>query len=456
MKKYVLFSVLLLLAAWFIVSGSSCPPVIEEATTTTATVTTTTTTTAATTTTTTTTITTTTATVSAFGCGGGANTGTVSGTVTDFYTGAAISNVAVLVGTQETTTDSSGNYSVSNVSAGTVEVSVAKSGYGVITMKVNAATVNFMLIPTAYAKGSLHGSLKNAAGDLVSGMVNISNGKKTAYASYQGTGYYFCNSAPVGDLIVTLDKGGSGTATTAAYATVTLAEGGSEEANLAYAAPAQCGTLAGSINMPSGYFGPLACNYIINKNPGIFNLLQGICYLGYADVSGSSYSLSHPATGDDRVFATFALGVVTGESLCTPEGYSIGVSLASVNAGENKTHDFDLPEILTSTAPADQASGVGTTPTFSWSCPWSSGATGYVVVLSGGGSSGLAWLGFSNDNSITYPSFSGTVGNLQSGTTYQWYPVAGKIAGVSSLNSIDFTNFPIESFSSGKTRSFTP
>lgn len=83
-----------------------------------------------------------------------AATGNITGTVTNSVTGAAISGATVAVtGGPSTTTNTSGVYNITGLSAGTYTVTVSKSGYTAksasVTVTAGATTTkNFALVPT--------------------------------------------------------------------------------------------------------------------------------------------------------------------------------------------------------------------------------------------------------------------------------------------------------------------
>src|SRR6185436_7392105 len=57
------------------------------------------------------------------------NSATLQGTVTDSATGNAIGGAAVTIGTNSTTTNSSGQYTIGSLAAGTYDVTASASGY---------------------------------------------------------------------------------------------------------------------------------------------------------------------------------------------------------------------------------------------------------------------------------------------------------------------------------------
>ena len=76
------------------------------------------------------------------GGGGGPNTATVSGTVKDINTGQGIPGVRVTIAGHTDTTNSSGEYAISDVPLGKQAITVSKSGYriaGSLPSTINVA-----------------------------------------------------------------------------------------------------------------------------------------------------------------------------------------------------------------------------------------------------------------------------------------------------------------------------
>jgi len=104
-------------------------------------------------------------------------TGTLQGNVTDASTSAAISGATVtIVGGASTTTDPSGFYQFTNVTAGTYSVTAAKTGYntgtntGIVVSVGVTTTSNFALTPnpitsTGFLSPSANAAVTTSAGD---------------------------------------------------------------------------------------------------------------------------------------------------------------------------------------------------------------------------------------------------------------------------------------------------
>lgn len=139
--------------------------------------------------------------------------GTISGTVKDSVTNAAISGVLVQVNGQPTkkaTTSSSGTYSIKSVSAGAVTLNASKSGY--VTQNTGSITVPASGTVTAplillVKKGTLSGRVVQPPWIVnISGVtVTASPGGTTATTSYNGT---FSLSLEPGTYTLSLAKSG--------------------------------------------------------------------------------------------------------------------------------------------------------------------------------------------------------------------------------------------------------
>ena len=82
-----------------------------------------------------------------------ATTGNISGTVTNRSNGSPAAGATVAVGSQYTTTDSNGNYTLSNITSGNESVTISCSSYRtqtrVVTVPQNSTgTANFTLVPS--------------------------------------------------------------------------------------------------------------------------------------------------------------------------------------------------------------------------------------------------------------------------------------------------------------------
>ncbi len=124
--------------------------------------------------------------------------GSIKGQVTN-TSGQALAGATVAYGGASTTSDSSGNYTLSNVPAGTVQVTASLSGYQTATQNVTvtagqATTANFTLAQATTA--TVTGTVKNiSTGALIVGAtVSYSGGSATTNSS----GVYSLSNVPGG------------------------------------------------------------------------------------------------------------------------------------------------------------------------------------------------------------------------------------------------------------------
>ena len=143
--------------------------------------------------------------------------GTISGKVSNISTGAALSGATVSYSGGSTTSDTSGNYTLSNVAPATYNVTASRSGYIAETKSVTvsagtAATLNF---PMATG-GKVAGTVTNSSGAAISGAaVQITGGAvpTTVNVTTSSTGAYNSNWIPIGSYTVTVSKSGFTTQT---------------------------------------------------------------------------------------------------------------------------------------------------------------------------------------------------------------------------------------------------
>jgi galactose oxidase-like protein/carboxypeptidase family protein/glyoxal oxidase-like protein/Kelch motif protein len=138
--------------------------------------------------------------------------GAIAGKVTNASTGAGVSGATVSYSGSSTTTDTYGNYKLSNVAPGTYAVTAAKSGLGNSTQTVTVTsgtttTANFKLA----ASGKIAGTVKNASGVVISGATVTFKGgviATTKSVTTSSTGTYLSGWIPVGSYTVTVSKSG--------------------------------------------------------------------------------------------------------------------------------------------------------------------------------------------------------------------------------------------------------
>ena len=139
-------------------------------------------------------------------------TGSITGKVTNISTGGAVSAAAVSYSGGSTTTDTSGNYTLNGVPAGTVSLTVTHTGYRTRTVSVTvnggATTTANIAISTS---GKLAGVVKTTAGVAISGAtVTISGGgiATTVSTTTNPTGNYATTWIPVGTYTITVSSSG--------------------------------------------------------------------------------------------------------------------------------------------------------------------------------------------------------------------------------------------------------
>jgi photosystem II stability/assembly factor-like uncharacterized protein len=142
----------------------------------------------------------------------GGGTGTLSGTVVNISTNAAISGATVSFSGGSTTTNSSGFYQFTNVAAGTYNVTASHTGFFSSTQSATVTagattTLNFKLA----TGGKLAGTVKNSSGAAISGAtVKISGGSVATSVTLttSSTGAYATNFIPVGTYTITVSAPG--------------------------------------------------------------------------------------------------------------------------------------------------------------------------------------------------------------------------------------------------------
>jgi hypothetical protein len=148
--------------------------------------------------------------------------GTLSGTVKSAIDGRALAGATVTAAGRSTITNTNGAYSFADVSAGTYQVTAAKSGWlqnsTTATVGGGTTTANLALATS----GRVSGTVKTASGAAVSGAtVKITGGviANTTSVTTNSSGAYGSAWIPVGGYTVTVSK--SGLTTRTGLATVT-------------------------------------------------------------------------------------------------------------------------------------------------------------------------------------------------------------------------------------------
>ena len=174
-----------------------------------------------------------------------AATGTASGKVTNAATGAAISGAKVSYGSAMATTNVNGNYTLSNLPAGSVQLTASASGFlnTVQTVNITAGgttTANFVLITVT---GTIAGRVTNASTG--AGLQGVTVSYTGGSAITDAGGNYKLNSVSPGTYTLTASKSGWVSASTSA----TVVSGGTATANIKIATG---GKIAGKVTNRSG------------------------------------------------------------------------------------------------------------------------------------------------------------------------------------------------------------
>ncbi len=173
-------------------------------------------------------------------------TGTVTGTVTNVNTKAAISGAAVSGGGQTTTTASDGTYTLANVPAGTaVTIMASANGYQnaqqTITLSSGGnSTANFALTPIT--TGTVSGGVfRTSDGTAIAGATVSGGGVSTTTGA---SGAYTLNNVPIGTVSVTASATGFQSSTMS----VSVSAGATTTANFSLvAASTGSGTVTGAV-----------------------------------------------------------------------------------------------------------------------------------------------------------------------------------------------------------------
>ncbi len=181
-----------------------------------------------------------------FGATTATSPGSISGVVGDSSSGTGLANASVSYSGGATTCDANGNYTLSNVPAGTVTVTASATGYQpssqslTVTSGANSAA-NFQL--TKASTGNITGTVTNAStGGAVSGVTVSTAGLSTLTDT---SGNYTLANLVVGSYSVTATKSGWGTQTKTASVTA----GTNTTLNFALAAS---GEIKGTITTSTG------------------------------------------------------------------------------------------------------------------------------------------------------------------------------------------------------------
>jgi hypothetical protein len=177
--------------------------------------------------------------------------GSITGTVTNSSGGAALSGATVSWSGGSTTTNSAGTYTLSNVTAGTVQLAVSASGFASQTQSVSVtggatATENFALsVPPAPA--TVTGTVTNSSGGaaLSGATVGWSGGSTTT----SSTGAYTLSNVTAGTVQFVVSASGF----TSQTQSIVIAAGATATENFALTAVPATGTITGQVtNISNG------------------------------------------------------------------------------------------------------------------------------------------------------------------------------------------------------------
>ncbi|HEY6908721.1 MAG TPA: carboxypeptidase regulatory-like domain-containing protein [Myxococcales bacterium] len=162
-------------------------------------------------------------------CGTGGTTGTIQGVVSNVQTGAAISGATVSWSGGSAVSDAAGNYTLANVTAGSVTITGSATGYlarnYTVTVTAGSTTAQNVQLSTS---GKIVGNVTGNGAALSGATVAISGGQIATSQSVQtdATGHYDEGWVPIGSYTVTCSASGFGsqsqTATVATGATTTV------------------------------------------------------------------------------------------------------------------------------------------------------------------------------------------------------------------------------------------
>lgn len=149
--------------------------------------------------------------------------GTVTGKVTNVSTGGVLSGATVKWSGGSTTTSTTGSYTLTGVTAGSVSVTATRTGYlaRTLAVTVTGGATSTLNIPLATA-GKISVKVTAPGGALVSGAtVTIKGGviATTVTGSTSSTGVFTTAFIPIGSYIVTISKTGHTTQTKSATVT---------------------------------------------------------------------------------------------------------------------------------------------------------------------------------------------------------------------------------------------
>ncbi|HTK96102.1 MAG TPA: carboxypeptidase regulatory-like domain-containing protein [Terriglobales bacterium] len=249
-----------------------------------------------------------------FGSTGG-NPGSISGVVSNASTGSGIANASVSYYGGSTTCDANGNYTLSNVPAGSVTVTAGATGYQsssqtlTVTAGANSAQ-NFQL--TQLSTGGIVGRVTNISNGAAVASVTVTAGGATTLTDTSGN--YTLANLPVGNYSVTATKSGWGTQTRTASVTA----GANTTVNFQLATS---GVIKGTLTDASG---ALIAGATVNITGGVI---------------ATNKNVTSSSTG---VYSSGWIPVGSYTVTVTKSGYTTQQKTASVTTGATTTLNFTL------------------------------------------------------------------------------------------------------------------
>jgi hypothetical protein len=250
----------------------------------------------------------------------GSSPATITGTVTNISNGMVLSGATVKWNAMAVSSNSSGVYTMSNVTNGTQTVTASATGYLPVSSTINVSggtsTLNFQL-STA---GILNITVVNSSGAAVSGApVTISGGiiPTTLNGTTNNSGVWSSNWIPVGTYTIV-----SGTGS----ASATVNSGQTTNATVTHGGAATTGTITGTVTNSSG--------------TALSDVSVSAGLVAATTASNGSYSLANVTAGAQTVTASLS-------------GYQTASQSVNVTAGGTATANFNL-------APATSSPGTVT------------------------------------------------------------------------------------------------
>lgn len=398
--------------------------------------------------------------------GGNPNTGTISGYVYDnstanydtrTYTGTPDAKVLVTTTnfSKETTTNSSGYYSLTGLPSGQINITVFKNGYYTTTLITDRSTATFLLspysgsYPSSAGGGTISGTITGLPSD-TSYVYCYARGKNKSSSSITftaTTGAYTISNAPDdGEIYVNVYYYSDSGATIYTYGKVTVNKNESKTLNLAFGGT---NSIRGNVTLPSGYTSAGIASYA--GKPFYYFATRG----GTTINNSSTYEITNLPdilSGDSHI-----IWIATGES--------DGSQMYRMYYNAGSIQNLDLSSVqkptLKTPSPSDGANLAESLPTFSWDAISGTNVWYAVNISETSPESKTIWSGWTQNTSIAFPSGITEGGSLESGKTYSFYVAVDDFSSNVPLNTLpDWTldwpaDYYIYSLAGNARRSFT-